>query len=329
MLLAPFRIRQNCCDSMSVILGNILVLGFVYAGLADRAYAAEVESAISVLIDTMNAQPDTWAGIHAAEALLALDRPGPVLMAYSELAEIDAPALRVGVWRVMAQAVPDTVQQDRCIDRIRAIFLDPLQPDQLHAVEALAKLKVPVTDGTERQLTDAMASAKDGASPFALWRLIDSGDGHAMNRLAALLDHDDAIVRLRTASALSTLNHLTDDVLNRLNTALVNEPDGSPARRYLIAAIGGDALRNLSQSPDPKDRYVALMQMARQGESPDPSMLTTMLSENDADVRIAAAFNLLMKRTVDTIDDGPNLDTDRRTTRDAAGDQSSQGTFSN
>jgi SSS family solute:Na+ symporter len=239
--------------------------------------------------------PSPWVRVHAAEALVSVKRPEPALTAFRPKAETTEPQYRIVVWRVLAGAEPEPAQRRRYVERIRAALLDPSGPDQTHAMEALAKLREPAVDDNEHRRVREVADGEGPASPFAVWRLAQSNDATAIERLVKLLGADDATTRARAAYVLGRLRPLPATAAEAVSAALANEPDDSPARPMLRAALGGDAVRALARDAHvpPSGRYFAAIALAENGTAGDYTILTDLLDDPDADVRVGAAYAML------------------------------------
>jgi len=66
------------------------------------------------------------------------------------------PKYRIGIWRVLAQAATDEKERQYWVDKIFAAYNDVDGEDRLHAIETLAKLKVPVTHELRENLEGLM-----------------------------------------------------------------------------------------------------------------------------------------------------------------------------
>ena len=76
--------------------------------------------------------------------------------------------------------------------------------------------------------------------------------------------------------------------------ALAKESPDSPSRPFIIAALGGEALRDFVRSSSSAgDRYIALSQLARIGTGDDLALLWTTVDDSSADVRVASALAIL------------------------------------
>jgi solute:Na+ symporter, SSS family len=232
--------------------------------------------------------------VHAAESLTSLDRPEPVLEAFRPKSKTTEPVTRILIWRVLAAAEPEAETRRRYVERIRTVLLDPSSPDSIHAMESLAKLNEPAA-GAERRLIRVVADGAGPASPFALWRLAQAGEGDSVARLAKLLHSNDGVTRLRAAYVLGRLRPRYPAARDALSAALATEPPDSPSRPMLRAAAGSDTARELLGDTDagPVDRYFAAMFLADTGVPSDYPRLTNLLRNPHSDLRVGAAYALL------------------------------------
>lgn len=230
--------------------------------------------------------------IHAAEALIELGQVDSVRAAFEPQADETRSAYRIVVWRVLARCAADETGRARFVEKIRSALLDPAAGDHAHAMEALAKLRAPITDA-ERPLVIATASGSAPDAPFAAWRLAAAGDDHLLQRLVAQLSSPDAVVRSRAAYALYRLDARTPEVRQALQAALDRESSSSPARPLIVVALGGKPVRSLLVDLSAAARYHAAIYLSGDGTRDDAEALNRLLRDPDPDVRVAAAFAIL------------------------------------
>ncbi|MGC1275110.1 MAG: HEAT repeat domain-containing protein [Planctomycetaceae bacterium] len=291
-------VRPRAFLRIAAICTHLIIATTSMAQPAPPPLSTEERTRLVKILEDAVSLHESWIAIHAADALGRLNRPEPVLKAFREQANSTTAGYRVGVWRVLARAEPSDAAQKRNIDRIRRVLLTPGAADRVHAMEALAKLAVPIGDDEERAVvrTTAMDSAEGGA-PFALWRLAQAGEhANAVVRLTEMLTSKDEVIRLRTAYVLARLRPLPAATQRSLAGALAAEPLESPAKPFLVCAVGGDAVIELAQSANaPAARYTAAMELAEQRSEAGLGALRSLVDDPDADVRVAAAFALLRR----------------------------------
>jgi hypothetical protein len=217
-----------------------------------------------------------------------------VLDAFRPVAKSTEPLTRILVWRVLAAAEPEAEARRAYVERIRTALLDPVGPDRTHAMESLAKLNEPAAD-PERRLIREVADGAGPASPFALWRLAQSGEAEAVVRLGERLHSKDDVTRFRAAYVLGQIRSKHPAAENLLSAALATEPRDSPSRPMLLAAAGSKTARGLLGDEDaaPGDRYFAAMFPAETGDPSDAPRLAGILRHPHSDFRVSAAYALL------------------------------------
>lgn len=109
---------------------------------------------VDVLRDILDTQ-DKWVKVHAAEFLIWQQQDSAyvreVFLKEAKLYDT-VPQYRVGIWRVLAQAATDQEERKQYIEKIHNAYQQG--PDQLHALETLAKLKEPI--GLDHSSLDTM-----------------------------------------------------------------------------------------------------------------------------------------------------------------------------
>jgi len=250
-----------------------------------------------------------WVRVHAADALLDHHHAPPVAPSFAPEADTAAPPYRIGVWRVLARAAATTEQRQAFIERMRRTMLDPQAPDRVHATESLAKLGA-ASPSDSPLLLKWLATATEPASPYVLWLLALSGSTVGQTnweaRLADLLDSSDRTVRLRAAFALGRISVIATASLKRLQRCLELEPEDSPARCYIAAALLRHTARDSSSATrlrrilasclvqrPPAEQLEAATTLGMRGTSADRPALARLLRSPEADARIGAASGLL------------------------------------
>ena len=257
-----------------------------------------------------------WVRIHAAEALIDHDHAQPVAPSFAAEADTAAPPYRIGVWRVLARAAETKEQRHAFIERIRRTMLDPQAPDRVHAAESLAKLGA-ASPSDSPVLVEWLATASEPASVYPLWLLVLSGSNAGQTsseaRLSDLLDSQDSTARLRAAFALGRIKALSPASLARLNRRLELEPEASPVRAYVAAALlrhtakdssGAAGLKQVLASclvrGQPAEQLEAATALGMCGTAADLPVLARFLHSPEADARIGAASGSLYILEADT-----------------------------
>jgi hypothetical protein len=246
-----------------------------------------------------------WVRVHAADALLDHHHPQPVAPSFAPEADTAAPPYRIGVWRVLARAAATAEQRQAFIERIRRTMLNPQAPDRLHAAESLAKLGA-ASPSDSPLLLEWLATATEPASPYVLWLLALSGSSvgqtNCETHLTDLLDSRDRTVRLRAAFALGRISAISPISLGRLQRCLELEPEDSPARSYVAAALLRHTARDTSGAArlrrilatclvrgTPAEQLEAATTLGMCGTTKDLPALRRLLHSTEADARIGAA----------------------------------------
>jgi len=259
------------------------------------------ERAIAVLRNALQ-EGSQWEKVHAAEALLWNGYPENVKATFEADLASAAPPYRIGVWRVLAKSQGnDETAARRYAQRIRDAFLDPLASDRDYALEALAKLQF------SEPLFEVVRVAREGKGAFrahARWVLANSGNSKEEATLAELLGSAEPGVRASAAYALRHLKRLQSSTLDKLETAVVQEPPDSKAKVYELGALyvhsnnsRREALKgNLVEyaSNGAKEQKVELCAvLGAAGNKAEIPLLERLLGDEELDVRISAANGLL------------------------------------
>lgn len=249
-----------------------------------------------LLIDALG-DHGQWSSVHAAEYLLLAGIREPVLAAFRPQRDVGTCEYRIGVWRVLAKAETRLEEQQCAIDRIRDVLLAGA-PDQLHAIESLAKLRAPIRDEAERTIVMNVATkiAAPGRS-FAIWRLLQEAPRSQWREvLFEELRSDDSVLRLRAAFVLSQLRDLSEWEFGRLRGQLKQEEPKSIVVPYLATAIGEPEFREVMLATDLEWRAIAISEMARRQMEIDIDLSPLLTQPESHSLRLAAAFALLSQR---------------------------------
>ena len=254
-----------------------LVIILVVAAHLSSVFAADSASdpmrlrALEVLRHELY-HADPWVRVHAAEELLQLSYPEGVAEVFRN--ELDShgslPQYRIGIRRVLARASVVPQQRQERIAEIKAIFFDLNAPDRMHAIETLGKLGVRLTDA---ELADVRRYAQNSADPFAFWVLARHADPTAVAELERMQAVGDPLSALRAALCLEQLR-----------------PGLAEAWR---AAGGEERLHALLTSAQPAERVKGCQEVGQFGRRDDSALLSPLLQDADADVRVYAASGIL------------------------------------
>jgi solute:Na+ symporter, SSS family len=263
------------------------------------------QAAVAVLRESLSDE-ESWTKVHTAEALIRLDyRRGVKEEFDQELAEHGQDdSYRIGIWRVLAQLTYDPSERDRWVGKIREAFLDLDGPDRVNAAETLGKLGYTVSE----EDGEAFAVVSEGTPGIFVsmtrWVLAGDGANVSESKLVDLLDTDDEQTRLGAAYALRYRKTVSPSNWARLAAAADREPTDSHARPFLLAAafvLAPDdksprfkrMLVEYARTGDKDARYELCEALADRGDGGDLGVLTALMKDSEADVRVAAANAVL------------------------------------
>lgn len=271
---------------------------------AARASAAEPKA---VLLDALD-KSSGWVKVHAADALATMGEGDAVRRAIAESPAPDAPlGLRIGQWRVLARAAGDDATRKTFVEKIRGVAFDAGAPDRLFAIESLAKLGHAPTVDERAKLVEYAKAAKPAEAAVAWW-LIYGGDAPAVELAAArgelykLVATSDPIAVLRSAYAMRSVGGLRHHEWVRIAEAASN-PKTEPlplayatAAAFVVCPSEDSRTRyhqrvvDLAMSGTPPQKYEALNALGEAGTRDDLPLLEKSMTDDDTDVRIAAAL---------------------------------------
>ncbi|MBL1409402.1 type 1 periplasmic-binding domain-containing protein [Sphingobacterium faecale] len=115
-----------------------------------------------------------WVKVHVAEFLLwegcCRDEVKQEFVKEEQLYS-HTPKYRIGIWRVLAQSALTPEERVMWERKIKAAYEDPKAEDRLHAIETLAKLRVPVVAQVDSSLEGSMRL-------YSLWNYALGGDAN-------------------------------------------------------------------------------------------------------------------------------------------------------
>jgi solute:Na+ symporter, SSS family len=245
------------------------------------------EEAVAVLRESLS-DTDPWTKVHAAEALIRLDyRQGVQEVFDKELAEHgdDAP-YRIGIWRVQAQLAYDQNERDRWVGKIREAFLDIDGPDRENAAETLGKLGYSANKEDNKAFSAASEDTTTIFTSMVRWVLANDGTDATESRLVVLLDSKDEQTRLGSAYALNREPADSNARPFLLSAAFVLAPSDqiAPFKRMLV---------KYAEAGDKGAKYELCEALADRGDTSDVVVLSALLEDSVADVRVAAANTIL------------------------------------
>lgn len=309
-------IRLPAFPRVAVSLISIWAIGELrFAQAAEAAKPAQgalcekAEKELRAALDEQTA----FVKVHAAEALLAAGEVDVVQKVFDgeQKKHGDEPHYRIGIWRVLVRATKNEGVRARYVKKLRDVSLDLKDPDRITATETLAKLQYKVS-ADDRPRFEALA--KDPAAAgvhFYRW-LLAEGNDQRLPYLAELLESSNAEVRGITAYGLRhTADRLPPEIVGKLASVAAAEPE-SKHRVYLVigayvAARNDNKAKHFKELLFPyarrgskDERYQTAAALAVRGDSDDLPLLSTMLADPDADVRVSAANAILQIHCRDT-----------------------------
>src|SRR5262249_32039051 len=150
-LLTTPTIQRRVITSLVAVVSSLLCAATIF-GTDMRAKPSDLEQrAVDELRQLLKTQ-GRFVNVHAAESLLKFGYPDGVYDAFKK--EWDAhqndPGYRVVIMRVLSRASDTATERKQWADRIRDVFVDPAQPDRLHASECLWKLGYQVQEADKK-----------------------------------------------------------------------------------------------------------------------------------------------------------------------------------
>lgn len=212
-------------------LGMILMTSsFMFATTVDG------ETLQQQLIDIGN-HASGFQRLHAAEALVNVGATAEGADCVREAPPATQPAVGYAIVtrRILALA---GVDRDRNINDIKLVALDPASTDRLHAIEALAKLKVPSDAEVQKAITEWLGSAKEEQKPFIDWLLI-RWNSAGVGVLQTQLRSASTVTRQRAAYVIRSLPpdvRVPAETVSALKDAFQNEKV-SAIRTTMLAAL--------------------------------------------------------------------------------------------
>ncbi|NGM63575.1 hypothetical protein G5B30_16825 [Sphingobacterium sp. SGG-5] len=138
---------------------NVFHLGVIFLISMPLYSMGQIQTKALMDLRSLLYSEKEWVKVHAAEFLIwekqAVDEVRDVFLK-EEKQSGDLPKYRIGIWRVLAQTAVSEEDRRYWIDKIIAAYQNPEGEDRLHAIETLAKLKVPVVEEIDSNLEGSM-----------------------------------------------------------------------------------------------------------------------------------------------------------------------------
>lgn len=284
------------------------------------------EKALRELRNTLVTQTQ-WIKVHAAEYLVWTGHSEEVKKEFlkEEKLHNTEPKYRIGIWRVLAEAEKSQARKIQWTNKIYGAFNETNGPDQLHATETLAKLKLSPLDKYPEATQNALKSENRNLHTYALWATAYSSDSSLQNKrqefLRLAVSDSNEIIRKISAYVLRKLGGFTKKQWTYLSEKSLLEPAESGLRNSLLntafvtfPAGAGDSgsLKKIRKEMvkgykdfGAEKRIELALSLAEKGSAGDLPLLQIFLENSDisgrydpvsgeaADVRAAAAFAIL------------------------------------
>lgn len=195
--------------------------------------------ALEELKEALKAQVQ-WTKVHAAEYLIRMGYAERVKKEF--LRENDLyhtrPKYRIGIWRVLAKAETEPEQKNQWRRKILEAFSDQNGPDQLHAIETLAKLKLSPLAKCPEATQKALTSKDRNFNVYAIWATAYDSDQTLHSKRQELLNiaisDPGKIIRKAGAFGLRELGSFTSGQWVLLASKALMEPAESGLRNCLL-----------------------------------------------------------------------------------------------
>lgn len=259
----------------------------------------------AALVDALTRE-EKFIKVHAAESLIANGEAARVREVFQHELERNGnePALRNGIWRVLAGAASTAGERERSVARIAAVFVDEAASDRLVALESLNKLGCKL-EGKTLAAAQAYAQRPVAEAAFAWWALYLAGQEDALPHLREALGSADAIARLRAAYVLRWEKIRDAESLAALARTADQEPHDAIGYAIIVSSalvLNADSSRagawraacdDVLAQGAPGDRYQVCLALQDKFERSDLAKLEALLAHPHGDVRIGAATAIL------------------------------------
>ncbi|HEY8689470.1 MAG TPA: hypothetical protein VIM07_09575 [Chitinophagaceae bacterium] len=284
------------------------------------------KKALKELQNTLVTQTQ-WIKVHAAEYLVWTGHSEEVKREFlkEEKLHDTEPKYRIGIWRVLAEAEKSPGRKIQWINKIFDAFNEINGPDQLHATETLAKLKLSPLEKYPEATQNALKSENRNLHTYALWASAYSSDSSLQNKRQEFLNlavsDSNEIIRKISAYVLRKLCGFTNKQWIYLREKALSEPAESGVRNSLLntafvtfptGAGESGSLKKIREEMvkgykdfGAEKRIELALSLAEKGSAEDLPLLQIFLENGDiserydpvsgeaADVRAAAAFAIL------------------------------------
>ncbi len=181
-----------------------------------------------------------WIKVHSAEYLIGMGYSEQVKREFlhENLLHHSKPRYRIGIWRVLTEAEIGPDQKNQWIDKIFEAFGDRNGPDQLHAIETLAKLELSPIAKCPEATQNALKSEDGILKTFAIWATAYVSDQalkcNKQELLNIAVSDSDEKIRIISALGLRKLGSFTRAQWTFLAFKALLEPVESALRNSLL-----------------------------------------------------------------------------------------------
>lgn len=216
-------------------------------------YISDTE-AIATLQQNMKNEKE-WIKVHAAEFLLWSGYPEGVKETFLKEEQLygNIPPYRIGIWRVLAQAETEQLKKEVWIDKMKKAFWDEEGSDRVHAIETLAKLKVPIFH-KEIKIEDIFINdTLENFSIYKLWNFAYTSDENFLIAQDSLLQLSistlhDSTIRIIALYALKKMGRLDGIAWNILADSALKEYENISIQANLLNAAIVTATEEISHT---------------------------------------------------------------------------------
>lgn len=216
-------------------------------------YISDIE-AIATLRQNMENEKE-WIKVHAAEFLLWSGYPEEVKETFLNEEQLygNISPYRIGIWRVLAQAETEQQEKEVWIDKIKRAFWDEDGSDRIHAIETLAKLKVPIFHKEIRIEDIVINNTLDNFSIYKLWNFAYTSDDNFLIAQDTLLKlsiatGQDSTIRIIAVYVLKKMGKLDDAAWNLLTNSALEECENISIQTNLLSAAIVTAPNEIAQT---------------------------------------------------------------------------------
>jgi len=292
-------------NKMARYLFIIILVSVLYSCNSNKGrFVSETlrDEAVEKLQETLNSDLK-WEKVHAAEFLLNLGYTNGVYETFLKEGKDRGGEYyyRIGIWRVLAQASSSPEEKQQWLDSIVTAFKNPIAPDRLHAVEALAKLGQSPYSVSLETTDSILGGVHNPMWVYTLWGTsytTKKEEEQVKQKLIRVIgsSNESADVRRLSAYALRHMKGLSKEDWNTLSNIALNESDTSRVYAYVLSSVlvntPSDSLlsarvlgcrrrlERIASTPGTSGRYEALSALGEVGSKENLPLLTAIIGRN-------------------------------------------------